>query len=77
MAEGKGPLFIEIATIWIGDVFQIRWFLGLLAEAGISIVNLQILEIREEIDGVLQLTFAKEADRQQAEEILAAYELKK
>ncbi|WP_296225317.1 hypothetical protein [uncultured Lactobacillus sp.] len=24
------------------------------AEAGISIVNLQILEIREEIDGVLQ-----------------------
>ncbi|GHN43291.1 hypothetical protein ME797_06570 [Lactobacillus delbrueckii] len=47
------------------------------AEAGISIVSLQILEIREEIDGVLQLTFAKEADRQQAKEILAAYELKK
>ena len=53
------------------------YFLGLPAEAGISIVNLQILEIREEIDGVLQLTFAKEADRQQAKEILAAYELKK
>ena len=27
MAEGRGPLFIEIATIWIGDVFQNRWFL--------------------------------------------------
>lgn len=49
----------------------------MLAEAGISIVSLQILEIREEIDGGLQLTFAREADRRQAKEILAAYEMKK
>lgn len=72
-APGHYDLFVNIPD-QVGALADVT---RLLAEAGISIVSLQILEIREEIDGVLQLTFAREADRRQAKEILAAYELKK
>lgn len=44
---------------------------GYLAEAQISLTNLKILETREDINGILQLTFQKEEDLEQAEICLA------
>ena len=38
--------------------------------ARINLVNVHILEIREEIDGIAQLTFSSEKDRQKALELL-------
>ncbi|KRN08628.1 prephenate dehydrogenase [Liquorilactobacillus mali] len=46
----------------------------LLACNKINLVNLQILEIREEIDGILQLTFMKEIDYEKAKKILSGQE---
>lgn len=42
-----------------------------LAQAQLSLVNIHILEIREEIDGVLQLTFSDLKTRTQASSLLA------
>ncbi|GEK28963.1 prephenate dehydrogenase [Furfurilactobacillus siliginis] len=42
----------------------------ILSEHGVNLVNIHILEVREEIDGVLQLTFATETARQMAIELL-------
>lgn len=39
---------------------------GILGTHDVNLVNIHILEVREEIDGVLQLTFATEAARQTA-----------
>lgn len=39
---------------------------SLLAQAEIQIVNIQILETREDINGILQLTFASASDKQRA-----------
>ncbi len=44
----------------------------LLAVNKISLVNIHILEIREDIDGILQLTFIHEKDLLQAEKVLSA-----
>ncbi|ANZ57490.1 prephenate dehydrogenase [Fructilactobacillus lindneri] len=43
-----------------------------LQQADINLVNLHILEIREDVNGVLQLTFRSEKDLQRAQELLAA-----
>ncbi|KRM96766.1 prephenate dehydrogenase [Liquorilactobacillus aquaticus DSM 21051] len=59
-------LFINIAD-QIGSIANIT---QLLALNRINLVNIHILEIREDIDGVLQLTFMRERDRIQAENIL-------
>ena len=40
------------------------------AAAGISLVNLQILEVREDINGILQLVFAREDERERAATVL-------
>lgn len=45
---------------------------GLLAEHQLSIVNLQILEIREDVNGILQLTFANAKDQESAANLLAS-----
>ena len=50
----------------IADVTQ------LLAQAQLSLVNIHILEIREEVDGVLQLTFGNAATHDAAIALLAA-----
>ncbi|MCI1880809.1 MAG: prephenate dehydrogenase [Sporolactobacillus sp.] len=55
-------LFINIPDK-IGSIAEVT---SVLTTAGINLVNLHILEIREEIDGVLQLTFSSEKDRTQA-----------
>ena len=44
----------------------------LLAQAQLSLVNIHILEIREEVDGVLQLTFGNAATHDAAIALLAA-----
>ncbi|GAF40729.1 prephenate dehydrogenase [Agrilactobacillus composti DSM 18527 = JCM 14202] len=41
-----------------------------LAQAEINIINIQILETRDDINGVLQLTFSNQHDLQQATELL-------
>ncbi|USS86070.1 prephenate dehydrogenase [Fructilactobacillus cliffordii] len=43
----------------------------LLAQAHLNLVNLQILEVREDVNGILQLTFSTAADAQRAETALA------
>ncbi|WP_412768483.1 hypothetical protein [Liquorilactobacillus vini] len=43
-----------------------------MAQAKLNLVNLHILEIREEIDGILQLTFMSQTDQLQAKEVLIA-----
>ncbi|ETY74660.1 prephenate dehydrogenase [Lactiplantibacillus fabifermentans] len=43
-----------------------------LAAARLNLVNIHILEIREEVDGVLQLTFDSAATQTQAAQLLAA-----
>ena len=49
---------------------------GKLATAGISITNIQLLEVREDINGILQLTFSTAAAHQAAQALLATeYEL--
>jgi len=45
------------------------------SQAGLNLVNLHILEIREEIDGILQLTFSTANDREQAHQVLCDYEI--
>ncbi|HEX6922792.1 MAG TPA: ACT domain-containing protein, partial [Bacillales bacterium] len=42
----------------------------LIARAGISITNIGIIEMREDIIGVLRVSFRSEQDREQAEEML-------
>ncbi|GAJ26435.1 prephenate dehydrogenase [Liquorilactobacillus sucicola DSM 21376 = JCM 15457] len=59
-------LFINIPDR-IGSIASIT---QLLAFNKISLVNIHILEIREDIDGVLQLTFMREEDRLKAEKLL-------
>ncbi|MCD2255909.1 prephenate dehydrogenase [Agrilactobacillus fermenti] len=41
-----------------------------LAQANINLVNIQILETRDEVNGVLQLTFANARDLQRAQQLL-------
>ncbi|WLR53086.1 prephenate dehydrogenase [Bacillus tianshenii] len=43
---------------------------GILAEAEISITNIRIIEAREDILGVLRLSFRSESDREQAKDVL-------
>lgn len=45
---------------------------GYLAEAQISIVNLRILETREDVFGILVISFQTDEDRQRAKECIAA-----
>jgi len=49
-----------------------------LAQAGLNLVNIQILEVREDINGVLQLTFSTEVAFKKAQSILQVnYEIVK
>lgn len=63
---GFYDLFVNIPDK-VGSLAKVT---QILASAKINLVNLHILEIREEIDGVLQLTFMKETDRTTAAKIL-------
>ncbi|WP_125979668.1 prephenate dehydrogenase [Loigolactobacillus iwatensis] len=65
---GFYDLFVNIPDR-AGAIAQVT---GQLAAGGLQLVNLQILETREEINGILQLTFASEAAKEKATTILAA-----
>lgn len=65
-------LFLNIPD-GVGEVAKVT---RLIADEQISLVNLQILEAREDINGVLQLVFSTEKDRQKAIAVLQdKYEL--
>lgn len=44
---------------------------GILAKQNISLINIQILEVREDINGILQLVFSTAATRDRAARVLA------
>lgn len=66
--SGFYDLFVNIPD-QVGSLAEIT---QLLAQAQINLVNMHILEIREDIDGVLQLTFSSQANLEKAQEILTA-----
>lgn len=62
-------LFVDIPD-YPGVISEIT---GYLAKENISITNIRILETREEIYGVLVISFQTEEDRQRAENCIQAY----
>ncbi len=69
---GRLPDFFDLFINIPDKVGIIAEIAELLAVNKISLVNIHILEIREDIDGILQLTFIHEKDRLQAEKVLSA-----
>lgn len=73
--DGKAlyyDLFLNIADR-PGEIAQVT---KIIADEQISLVNIQILEVREDINGVLQLVFSSRADRERAAALLKGkYEL--
>ncbi|MCB5955667.1 prephenate dehydrogenase [Enterococcus sp. CWB-B31] len=68
--EGAIPafhdLFIDIPDI-PGVIAEIT---GIIGKANLSLINLKILETREDIFGILQLTFKREQDLTKAKEVI-------
>ncbi|TGA98265.1 prephenate dehydrogenase [Sporolactobacillus shoreae] len=64
-------LFINIPDR-VGAIAQVT---HILAEAKINLVNIHILEIREEVDGVLQLSFSNQQDLTRAKDELRQHGL--
>lgn len=56
----------------VGEIARVT---RILEEAKINLINIHILEIREEIDGVLQLSFANRKDLDRAKNALSRYGL--
>jgi prephenate dehydrogenase (EC 1.3.1.12) len=72
-AKGAIPSFYDLyvdVPDYPGIISEIT---GILAKEKISITNIRIMETREEIYGVLRLSFQSEDDRQSAEECLRKY----
>ncbi|MGP4116301.1 prephenate dehydrogenase [Levilactobacillus zymae] len=69
---GSLPNFFDLFLNVPDQVGAIADVTHRLATAHLSLVNIHILEIREEVDGVLQLTFGEAATRDQAAELLQA-----
>lgn len=69
---GSLPNFFDLFLNVPDQVGAIADVTQRLAAAKLSLVNIHILEIREEVDGVLQLTFGEAATRDQAAELLQA-----
>ncbi|WP_281164237.1 prephenate dehydrogenase [Liquorilactobacillus sicerae] len=67
---GRVPDFYDLFVNIPDQVGAIAQITKILAQAEINLVNLHILEIREEIDGILQLIFMSQMDQYQAKEIL-------
>ncbi|ALS00624.1 prephenate dehydrogenase [Enterococcus silesiacus] len=68
--EGAIPafhdLFVDVPDV-PGVIAEIT---GLLGKAKLSLINLKILETREDIYGILQLTFKRQEDLEQAKETI-------
>ena len=72
-AQGAIPAFYDLyvdVPDYPGIISEIT---GYLAESRISITNIRILETREELHGVLLISFQSEEDRRAAEECLAEH----
>ncbi|MFC6179936.1 prephenate dehydrogenase [Lactiplantibacillus daowaiensis] len=69
---GSLPNFFDLFLNVPDQVGSIADVTQRLAQAKLSLVNIHILEIREEVDGVLQVTFANAATRDQAAALLQA-----
>ncbi|MCP9312272.1 prephenate dehydrogenase [Liquorilactobacillus satsumensis] len=67
---GELPGFYDLFINIPDQVGTLAAVTQLLAQNNINIVNIHILEIREDIDGVLQLTFMRARDRSLAEDLL-------
>lgn len=68
--EGAIPAFYDL-FVDIPDVpGVIAEVTGILGKKNLSLINLKILETREDIFGILQLTFKRKEDLEQAKEIL-------
>ncbi len=61
-SNGAIPAFYDLFVDVPDRPGAIAEILGLLAEEGISVINVKILETREDIIGVLQITFKSEND---------------
>lgn len=74
---GSLPNFFDLFLNVPDRVGAIADVTGRLATAQLSLVNIHILEIREEVDGVLQVTFGDADTRDSAAELLrsAGYEI--
>lgn len=68
--RGAIPAFYDIYVDIHDQPGAIHQVIGLLAEAGISIKNIEILEIREGITGVLRISFATSVDQYNSKETL-------
>lgn len=68
---GQLPDFFDLFINISDQVGTIADIAQILAVNNINLVNIHILEIREDIDGILQLTFTHKKDRVQAEKILS------
>jgi prephenate dehydrogenase len=62
-------LFVDVPD-YPGVISEV---IGYLAKENISITNIRILETREEINGVLVISFQTEEDRQRADQCIGSY----
>jgi prephenate dehydrogenase len=62
-------LFVDVPD-YPGVISEV---IGYLAKENISITNIRILETREDINGVLVISFQTEEDRQRAEQCIGSY----
>ncbi|UZJ76943.1 prephenate dehydrogenase [Fictibacillus sp. KU28468] len=69
-AKGAITSFYDLYVDIIDDVGVISRVTSILAEKKISITNIRVIEAREDIYGVLRVSFQSEGDRQQAKESL-------
>ncbi|WP_226579325.1 prephenate dehydrogenase [Halobacillus litoralis] len=69
--KGAIPSFYDIYVDIHDQPGAIHDVIGLLAKEGISIKNIQILEIREGITGVLRISFASNEEQVKSKEVLS------
>lgn len=71
--EGAIPsfydLFVDVPD-YPGVISEVT---GFLAQEEISLINIKILETREDIMGILQITFQNEKDRERAKRCIEKY----
>ncbi|AXF54897.1 prephenate dehydrogenase [Salicibibacter kimchii] len=70
--KGAIPAFYDLFVDVADHPGAISEVTGILADKDISITNIRIMEAREDIMGVLRLSFRKEADRQKGMDCLEA-----
>lgn len=75
---GAIPSFYDLYVDIVDRPGAIAHVTGLIEGLGISITNIRIIEAREEIFGILRISFQSEADRETVQEVLtkARYESK-